>query len=191
LGFTGFPSYEPIKGGEGFVDYNPGSNVINIGPGMTAGSYGNPMPPGPFPGPPTGAPPPGGGGGGGGGGGNPGLGLPPNFDPGGVVPGNQLTWFGRNHGVNKGKSLDEVHRDMYARGWDFGPNFQKPEGWPERGSKQTTWAEVARMPPGRRNPGSAGAPAPQPAPGPPVTGGPVNVTSASQSGAPMGGKVPQ
>lgn len=182
LNFGGVQPYQPIQGGQGFVDYNPGSGQINMVRGLQAGSSwgGNPMPPGPIGSPPgtqpghPGAPPPANG---------------PGPDPNGVVPGNQLEWFGQWRGPNRGKSMDEIRRDMYERGWDYGPNFQKPAGWGERGSKATTWAE-ARMKNPNAGMGQGPAPAPAPAPpvGPPVSGGPRNVTPYATAGAPAGGK---
>lgn len=175
LNFGGVQPYQPISGGQGFADYNPGSPIINMVGGLqSGGSYGtNPMPPGPIGGPPGGQPPPGGGPPGGGG--QP----PPDFDLGGRVPGNQLEWFGRWNGPNKGKSMDEIHQDMYERGWDYGPNFVKPEGWGERGSKATTWEE-ARM----KNPNAAPRQG-----GPPPSGeDPRTVSAFSGAGAPAGGK---
>lgn len=190
LNFTGFPAYTPIRGGEGFVDYNPGSNVINIGPGMRAGSYSsNPMPAGPFPGPPPGAPPPGGG--------QP-PGSPPagppggppvsNFDPRQVVPQGQLEWFGQWKGPNRGKSLEQVHFDMWTRGWDMG-NYQPPQalvdaareaGQPYQfNSKPTTMAEVVMKNPARGQGPTSGFPNDTIPGGQRVTGG---------SGAPAGGK---
>lgn len=194
LNFTGFPAYTPIRGGEGFVDYNPGSSTINIGPGMRAGSYSsNPMPPGPFPGPPPGAPPPGGQPPGGGGQppGSPG-GNPPvsNFDPRQVVPQGQLEWFGRWKGPNKGKSLDQVHFDMWRRGWDMGDyqpsqaliDAAKAAGEPYQfNSKPTTMAEVVM-----KNPARGGGPPTSNYPGDIIPGDGRRVSGGA--GAPAGGK---
>lgn len=195
LGNFNVGNYNPMPGGQGFVDYNPGSPTINIGPGMTTGTYGpqNPMPPGPYPGPGPGAP----GGGGGGGGAT-------NDDP---------NWFGRHRGVNKGKSKEEVVFDMWTRGHPMGQDYTPPpalvkkyeeQGLPTTfGGRQTTQAELdakARTYGG----GGGGAPPPQPpaqAPppsqtpttgvqAPPMPGPPVYqaANAYSQSGAPAGGK---
>lgn len=170
--YQGPPTQAGVSHTPSFVNWGPGSDQITMQPGLRAGSSttfpgvggapgGGPTtaPPQPAPG----APPPGGGGGG----------MPAN----GVVPGNRLEWFGQWRGPNKGKSMAEIQRDMYERGWDYGPNFQAPAEWGARGSKPTTWEE-ARM----KNPGAGmGGGGPQP-----MSGGPT-LTNDMIPGQPGGG----